>query len=142
MNSRILDTGSYPSNNICKCFPLQIFRLSDLLCVWPNTNYVHRAKSAALISFLRTQIGMKARLDIVRAYQQLVHGDNIDQGIFSGSVLCISVSHVHLIIDALFMYSTIIMCLLLEVRSEDTLWSGRVCPIDAILEPLDSLLIK
>jgi hypothetical protein len=70
--------------------------LSDLLCVWPNSNYVRHAKSTALVSFLRTQTGMKARLDIVRAYQQLVRGDNIDQGILSSSVLCISVSHTHL----------------------------------------------
>jgi hypothetical protein len=64
--------------------------------VWPNSNFVHRAKSTALVSFLQTQTGMKARLDIVRVYQLLVQGDNIDQGILSGSMLCISVSHTHL----------------------------------------------
>lgn len=61
-------------------FVLQIFRLSDLLSLWPGDKWTHHAKSNDIVGFLQTQAGMKARLDLIRAHQWLVHGDNTDQG--------------------------------------------------------------
>jgi hypothetical protein len=56
----------------------KFFRLSDLLSLWPDGN--HHAKPRAVVCFLQTQAGMKARLDLVRAYRSSVRGDNTDQG--------------------------------------------------------------
>jgi len=46
----------------------------------------------ATVSFLRTQTGMKSRLDLACAYQQLSQDENLDHGkyriIVSGCELC------------------------------------------------------
>jgi hypothetical protein len=61
-------------------FVLHISRLSDLLSLWPDGDSTHRAESRAVVCFLRTRAGMKARLDLVRAYRSSVRGDNTEQG--------------------------------------------------------------
>ena len=67
------------STNIINIY-LWFSRLSDQLCVWANSNSIHHAKYMATVSFLRTQTGMKCRLDLACAYQQLSHDENLDHG--------------------------------------------------------------
>jgi len=67
------------STNISNVY-LWFSRLSDQLCVWADSNSVHHAKYMATVSFLRTQTGMKSRLDLACAYQQLSQDENLDHG--------------------------------------------------------------
>jgi len=48
--------------------------------VWADGNSIHHAKYVATVSFLRTQTGMKSRLDLACAYQQLSQDENLDHG--------------------------------------------------------------
>jgi hypothetical protein len=48
--------------------------------VWADSNSGHHAKYMATVSFLRTQNGMKSRLDLACAYQQLSQDENLDHG--------------------------------------------------------------
>lgn len=69
-------------------FILQIFRLSDLLSLWPGDKWTQHSKFKAIVRFLQTQAGMKARLDLVRAHQWLLRGDNTDQGMHQITPSC------------------------------------------------------
>ena len=75
-SSAVLNCKSTNISNIYLWFS----RLSDQLCVWTDSDSIHRAKYMATVSFLRTQTGMKSRLDLACAYQQLSHDENLDHG--------------------------------------------------------------
>jgi hypothetical protein len=75
-SSAVLNCSSTNISNVYLWFS----RLSDQLCVWADINSVHRAKYMATVSFLRTQTGMKSRLDLACAYQQLSQDENFDHG--------------------------------------------------------------
>lgn len=83
----INSSSSSSSSAVLKCKSTNISniyvwfsRLSDQLCVWTGSNSIHRAKYMATVSFLRTQTGMKSRLDLACAYQQLSRDENLDHG--------------------------------------------------------------
>ncbi|PNF40944.1 hypothetical protein B7P43_G08850, partial [Cryptotermes secundus] len=88
-SSALLPVGKHVRQFLCQPVPhaskqqvelwQQMQRLSDLLSLWPGDKWTHHAKSKDIVGFLQTQAGMKARLDLVRAHQWLVRGDNTDQ---------------------------------------------------------------